>query len=59
VRVKAMTMVMLGGESAGASGRPNRGQTEESPPTNSGNKPPLGIPGLPDVGKALKGLFGG
>ena len=59
VRVKAMTMVMLGEEGAGASGRPNRGQTDESAPTNSDNKPPLGIPGLPDVGKALKGLFGG
>jgi len=59
VRVKAMTMVMLGEEVAGAGGRPNRGQTDESAPTNSGNKPPLGIPGLPDVGKALKGLFGG
>lgn len=59
VRVKAMTMVMLGEEGAATSGRPSRGQTEESAPTNSGNKPPLGIPSLPDVGKALKGLFGG
>ena len=59
VRVKAMTMVMLGEEGAATSGRPSRGQTQESAPTDSGNKTPLGIPGLPDVGKALKGLFGG
>ena len=59
VRVKAMTMVMLGEEGSATSGRPTRSRTEESAPTDSGNKPPLGIPGLPDVGKALKGLFGG
>jgi hypothetical protein len=60
IRVKAMTMVMLGDEAAAAgSGRPARSQTEEPTPADSGNNPPIGIPGLPDVGKALKGLFGG
>lgn len=60
IRVKAMTMVMLGEEGASASsGRQPRSSTEEPPPADSSTKPPLGIPGLPDVGKALKGLFGG
>ena len=59
VRVKAMTMVMLGEEGAAAGGRPRGSQSQESAPTDSGNKPAIGIPGLPDVGKALKGLFGG
>lgn len=60
IRVKAMTMVMLGEEGgAASSGRPARSRTEEPAPTDSGSKPPLGIPGLPDVGRALKGLFGG
>lgn len=60
IRVKALTMVMLGEEGGGASsGRPARSRAEEPAPTDSGSKPPLGIPGLPDVGKALKGLFGG
>lgn len=60
IRVKALTMVMLGEEgAAGNPGRPARSGTEETAPADSGKKPPLGIPGLPDVGKALKGLFGG
>ncbi|MDD2917689.1 hypothetical protein [Rhodoferax sp.] len=60
VRVKAMTMVTLGEESAAASSRRQpRSSTEEPAPADAGSKPPLGIPGLPDVGKALKGLFGG
>jgi hypothetical protein len=59
IRVKAMTMVMLGEEGAAASsGRPARSGPEAAP-ADSGSKPPMGIPGLPDVGKALKGLFGG
>jgi hypothetical protein len=60
IRVKALTMVTLGEEGAAANaGRPARSRTEETAPADSGNKPPVGIPGLPDVGKALKGLFGG
>lgn len=60
IRVKAMTMLTLGDESgAERSGQPARNSTGEPPPDNSSVQPPLGIPGLPDVGKALKGLFGG
>ncbi|MDD2878885.1 MAG: hypothetical protein PHQ58_00475 [Rhodoferax sp.] len=59
VRVKALSMVMLGeeGDNAGSS-KPARSRTGESTPEESGSQPPIGIPGLPDVGKALKGLFG-
>ena len=60
IRVKALTMVMLGEEAGAASTRQMpRSSTEEPAPADPSAKPPLGIPGLPDVGKALKGLFGG
>jgi len=64
IRVKSLTMVMLGEEGAsgtGPSGRPGqRGGVEQDNPSESQDAPknPT-IPGLPDVGKALKGLFGG
>jgi hypothetical protein len=57
VRVKSMSMVMLGeeGAAAGRPGRPSR--QEQSNPSEAQDKPQA--PGLPDIGKALKGLFGG
>jgi len=60
IRVKSLSMVMLGEEAASASsGQMPRSSSDEPAPADSGSKPPAGIPGLPDVGKALKGLFGG
>lgn len=69
VRVKSTAMVPLGesGPQAGASrrsGKPGRdAQVPDMPnaqqPAADEEKPgSTGIPGLPDVGKALKGLFG-
>ncbi len=58
IRVKALTMVMLGEESDATSSGQMPPRTEEPAPADPGAKPPLGIPGLPDVGKTLKGLFG-
>jgi hypothetical protein len=65
IRVKAMTMVMLGQESAQRPSRPGKlgnapqeTQPQQAPPTPQSPGLP-GLPGLPDVGKALKGLFGG
>lgn len=62
VRVKAMTMVMLGEEShqspARAGKASGQGQDEQAPEPAKGPGMP-GLPGLPDMGKALKGLFGG
>jgi hypothetical protein len=63
VRVKSLSMVMLGEENSAASGRPSRNQPatpqDTSPTPSEPSTPSLpGLPGLPDVGKALKGLFG-
>ena len=61
VRVKSLTMVMLGDEtSAGGQRRPQRPGTSppENPPAGTETPRLPSIPGLPDVGKALKGLFG-
>ncbi len=66
VRVKSVTMVTLGEEGANAPrGRRNARRNADDPMPNAtdGQEPrtepdkPL-VPGLPDVGKALKGLFG-
>lgn len=55
IRVKSLTMVMLGDE-ANASSKQSTPATQDSAP----DKPKIpALPGLPDVGKALKGLFGG
>lgn len=54
VRVKSVAMLPLGEEGAQASR--NRGAPE--PKADEDKAKVLGIPGLPDVGKALKGLFG-
>ena len=68
VRVKAMTMVMLGQEGAPQQARPAKPSqsTQDTPPPQTAPAPQNpgipglpGLPGLPDVGKALKGLFGG
>lgn len=61
VRIKSLTMVMLGDEtSAGGQRRPQRPGTSppENPPAGTETPRLPSIPGLPDVGKALKGLFG-
>jgi hypothetical protein len=62
VRVKSLTMVMLGDQGGAAQRRPsgasNSGQDMQAPSAPESPKMP-GMPGLPDVGKALKGLFGG
>lgn len=54
VRVKSVAMLPLGEEGAQASR--NRGAQEPKADEDKAKVP--GIPGLPDVGKALKGLFG-
>ena len=54
VRVKSVAMLTLGEEGA-QSGR-SRGAQEPKADEDKAKVP--GIPGLPDVGKALKGLFG-
>lgn len=61
IRVKSLTMVMLGEENAMSSGRSQqRSRPEQNNPSESQDTPKSpAIPGLPDVGKALKGLFGG
>ena len=65
VRVKSVAMLPLGeeGAQAGRSSRRAPGQDAQSPrpqaqepPKTEEDKP--AVPGLPDVGKALKGLFG-
>ena len=57
IRVKSVSMAMLGEE-----GGPGRAQTSPRAP-QTGAEPEKsrapGVPGLPDVGRALKGLFGG
>jgi hypothetical protein len=62
VRVKSVSMAMLGEEGPGKARRPGKPAMENSQP----GMPPAGdepekpkMPGLPDLGKALKGLFGG
>ena len=66
VRVKSVAMLMLGEDEAPTS-RGQRTGKSGAEPSNQGARQPaqeeekatgLGIPGLPDVGKALKGLFG-
>ncbi len=62
VRVKSLTMVMLGDEGhAAGQRRPQRPGTSipDNPPASPETPRLPSIPGLPDVGKALKGLFGG
>lgn len=55
VRVKSVAMLPLG-EDVPSSGR---GRGEQQPPGAQEEKSSVpGLPGLPDVGKALKGLFG-
>ena len=62
VRVKSLTMVMLGEQGGAAQRRPsgssNPAQEMQPPGMPDAPKVPS-IPSLPDVGKALKGLFGG
>lgn len=61
IRVKSLTMVMLGEEGAQPSGRTGHRSTPQQDAPTETQVGPKGavIPGLPDVGKALKGLFGG
>jgi hypothetical protein len=59
IRVKALTMVILGEDGVAANpGQQTPDSTRGPAPADPSNKPPVGIPGLPDIGKALKGLFG-
>lgn len=61
IRVKALTMVTLGEEGSVASTRPERAsKPEPNTPVEQKNSPQMPVvPGLPDLGKTLKGLFGG
>jgi hypothetical protein len=54
VRVKSVAMLTLGEEGAQASRNPGA----QEPRADEDKAKVPGIPGLPDVGKALKGLFG-
>jgi hypothetical protein len=66
VRVKSVTMVPLGEEGSGApSGRNRRSsksgsdnQSQDNQDNSKAQEEKSLVPGLPDVGKALKGLFG-
>lgn len=60
IRVKSLTMVMLGEEGARASGSHGRSGTVEPAEAPQSQEPPKTnkLPGLPDVGNVLKGLFG-
>ena len=65
VRVKSVSMAMLGEEGAARGRRagkptPDRAQQSESPgtPPEAAEPEKAKVPGLPDIGKALKGLFG-
>lgn len=54
VRVKSVAMLPLGEDGPSAS----RGRGEQQPGAQEEKSKMPGLPGLPDVGKALKGLFG-
>ena len=54
VRVKSVAMLPLGEDAPSAS----RGRSEQQPGMEEEKSKAPGLPGLPDVGKALKGLFG-
>jgi len=53
IRVKSVSMLPLGEEGSMAGSRSGR-----TPPSEEEKPPTPTLPGLPDVGKALKGLFG-
>ena len=53
MRVKSVTMLTLGEE-----GRTPGNRSGQAPRAEEDKAAVPGIPGLPDVGKALKGLFG-
>ncbi|NDP38917.1 MAG: hypothetical protein GZ093_09250 [Rhodoferax sp.] len=56
VRVKSVSMAMLGED--GASNRPQSRPDTPQPGAEPAKSNTPAIPGLPDVGRALKGLFG-
>ena len=68
IRVKSMAMATLGEDGARGQPRASRSGSANQPQDNPGTDQPgvepekpktPAIPGLPDVGRALKGLFGG
>ena len=61
VRVKSVAMLPLGEEGSGRSARraPRQGaDAQRAPEPPKAEEDKSAVPGLPDVGKALKGLFG-
>ena len=59
VRVKSVAMLSLGEEGSAGSRRQSTDQPRTEQPRAEEESPATpGIPGLPDIGKALKGLFG-